>query len=226
MTIRPLFVFIVAAGLFLIGCSKNDGNDVSVVPDSTTPNTAATVVVSTEPPPKEVTRQQLFANGAPAANDECPVGLLDSNSSVSTVGLDEVLFGMTVNAASNAAEACLIPEGAATAECHYVRPVGGPDGVGFMVTNGTIERVDIISGSITTRSGAGIGKTEQQILDLFPGKIETTASPYGDGNWLAFIPSDADDQQFRVIWETDAEGVVTQFRSGRRPQVERHNGCG
>ncbi len=228
VTIRPLFAFIVAAGLFLLvitGCSSNDGNDVLVVPDSTIPAPAVTVVVQPPESTPSATRQVLFSSGAPPATEECPTGLLDSNSSVSTVGLDEVLFGMTVNAASTAAGVCLIADGEANADCHYVQPAGGPDGVGFMVTNGTIERVDIIAGTIATRSGAGIGKTEQQILDLFPGKIETTASPFGDGNQLAFIPSDADDQQFRVIWETDTDGVVTQFRSGRRPQVERINGC-
>ncbi len=215
-----------AAGLFLIGCSRNDGNDVLVVPESTIPATAVTVIVPDPPEPEPTaSRQTLFGIGAPPATEECPAGLLDNNSSVSTVGLDEVLFGMTVNAASDAAGVCLVPETAANGTCYYVRPVGGPDGIGFMVTNGTIERVDIIDGPITTRSGAGIGSTEQQILDLFPGKIETTTSPFGDGNWLAFIPSDADDQQFRVIWETNDEGVVTQYRSGRRPQVEQVNGC-
>ena len=140
MTIRPLFVFKVAAGLILLilsGCSGDDGNDVLVVPETTVAAPAATVVVTEAPPPTSVTRQTLFAEGAPAATDDCPAGLLDNNSSVSTVGLDEVLFGMTVAAASNATSACLVPEGAADRACHYVRPVGGPDGVGFMVTDGT-----------------------------------------------------------------------------------------
>ena len=217
-----------AAGLFLLilsGCSSNDGNEVLVVPETSVAAPAETVVVTEAPPVTQLTRVPFFASAAPAATDECPAGLLDNNSSVSTVGLDEILFGMTVNAASEASSSCLVPEGVADRACHYVRPVGGPDGVGFMVTEGTIERVDIISGPITTRSGAGIGTTEQEILDLFPGRIETSASPFGDGNLLTFVPVDADDQQFRVIWETDADGVVTQFRSGRRPQVERPNGC-
>ncbi len=215
-----------AAGLFFSGCSSSGDGDVLVLPATTQPVQApATVVVAEVEPEPVLQRQKLFAQAAPAATADCGPGLLDSNSSVSTVGLDEVLFGMTVARAAEASETCLVPEGEATQACHYVRPVGGPDGVGFMVTQGTIERVDIISGSITTRSGAGIGSTAQQILDLFPGKIETKPSPFGDGEWLSFIPSDTDDQQFRVVWETNNEGVVTRFRSGRRPQVENPSGC-
>lgn len=209
------------AALLFSACSSDPDDEVLVVPSSA-PQPGVSIAPVTEPPAPQ--RADLFAVGAPAATAECPVGGLDNNSSVSTVGLDEVLFGMTVNQAASAAGICLAPEGEALAACHYVRPVGGPDGVGFMVTNGTIERVDIISGTLTTRSGAGLSSTEQQILDLFPGKIETTAGAFG-GNQLAFIPSDADDQQFRVIWETNAEGQVVAFRSGRLPQVASAAGC-
>ncbi len=208
--------------LLFTSCSSDPDDEVLVVPSSA-PEPVVTIAPVTQPPaPPE--RADLFATAAPAATAECPVGGLDNNSSVSTVGLDEVLFGMTVNQAQSAAGICLVPENEVARDCYYVRPVGGPDGVGFMVTNGTIERVDIISGTLTTRSGAGLRSTEQQILDLFPGKIETTTGAFG-GNQLAFIPSDADDQQFRVIWETNADGNVVSFRSGRLPQVSSASGC-
>ncbi len=210
--------------LLLSACSNSDDDPVLVVPASTAAPTVTNAPIAA-PATTIIERTTLFAGPAPAATADCPAGLLDANSSVSTVGLDEVRFGMTIGQAQEAAQICLVAEGESARECHYVRPVGGPDGVGFMVTEGTIERVDVIAGGVTTRSGAGVGTTEQQILDLFGSKIEARPSPTGDGKWLLFIPTDIDDKAFRVIWEIDDAGETTQFRSGRLPQVEWANGC-
>lgn len=219
-----LFALLLWAVLLLGACSNSDDDPVLVVPASTAaPSPTSAPVVA--PATTTVQRVALFDSAAPIATDDCPGGLLDNNSSVSTVGLDEVRFGMTISQAEEAARVCLVAEGEAVRACHYVRPVGGPDGVGFMVTEGTIERVDIIAEGLTTRSGAGIGTTEQQILELFGAKIETRPNPLGVGNWLLFIPTDTDDQQFRVIWEVDEAGETSAFRAGRLPQVEWANGC-
>ena len=82
---------------------------------------------------------------------------------------------------------------------------------------GTIERVDITTEDITTRSGAGVGSTEEELAELFGDSLTTEASETG-GNQVIFTPSDDSDAQFRVIFETDGE-TVTSFRSGRVPQV-------
>ncbi len=89
-----------------------------------------------------------------------------------------------------------------------------------MVSQGTIERVDIVSGPITTRSGVGIGSPVERVVEIFGDQI----NPSGDGRTLVFIPSDESDAEFRVIFETDT-AVVTSLRSGRIPQV-RWNDCG
>jgi len=147
----------------------------------------------------------------------------DSNSSVSTVGIDAVTFGMTVFRAENAIGGKLVPIAGTDATCHVVRPGGGPNGVLLTVTAGTVERVDITTPDITTRSGAGVGMSEEGLASLFGDSLTTEASATG-GNRVIFTPSDAADAQFRVIFETDGS-TVTSFRSGRLPQVDPVTPC-
>lgn len=146
----------------------------------------------------------------------------DTNSSVSTVGIDAVTFGMTVARAENAVAGSFVPVGA-TGECYQVRPSGGPNGVLLTVTEGTVERVDITNPEITTRSGAGVGMTEDGLASLFGDRLTTETSSTG-GNRVIFTPSDPGDAAFRVIFETDGS-VVTSFRSGRLPQVDATTPC-
>lgn len=143
---------------------------------------------------------------------------------MSTVGIDAVTFGMTLNAAQNAIGGTFVPIAGTDAACHTVRPAGGPNGVVLTVTAGTIERVDITNPDITTRSGAGVGMSEEGLTSLFGDSLTTESSATG-GNRIVFTPSDASDAEFRVIFETDGE-TVTSFRSGRLPQVDPVSPCG
>lgn len=143
---------------------------------------------------------------------------------MSTVGIDRVVFGMTVNQAEKAIDGTLVAVSEVSdTQCYRVRPAGGPAGVEFTVTAGTIERVDLSNPSITTRSGAGVGSTEAELVELFGDRV-STESRAGGGNNVIFTPADASDAAFRVIFETDGT-TVTRFRSGRVPQVEAENPC-
>lgn len=148
----------------------------------------------------------------------------NSDSSVTTVGIDAVNFGMTIAQAGAAVNGEFVPVDGTNNECFRIRPAGGPLGVQLTVTQGTIERVDITTPDITTRSGAGVGMTEAGLRDLFGASLTTESSDTG-GNRVIFTPSDAEDAQFRVIFETDGE-TVTSFRSGRVPQILPTNACG
>ena len=95
-----------------------------------------------------------------------------------------------------------------------------------MVNNGTVARVDVLTGPVTTRSGAEIGMTEAEIHNLFPGKIEERQHFYIEGGkYLEFVPVDEADANFRVVFETDSDGVVLTYRAGRLPEVRWVEGC-
>ena len=148
---------------------------------------------------------------------------LGRNSSLSTVGLDTVAFGLTVNQASAQSGHEMIACGAVT-DCYRVTPADAPTGISFVVDNGTIERVDIVGESpITTLSGAGIGTTEEKLDDLFGDRLEREDLGAGRTD-VIFVPSDENDQEFRVVF-TVLDGVVETMRSGRVPLVLEHDAC-
>ena len=203
----------VASALFLAACGGEDpatevlGDTVTATESSTTTSTTTTTIATTTTEAFELTGLPEFT----------------SDSSVTTVGIDAVVFGMTVNQANEAVGGEFVPIGETNNECFLIRPAGGPLGVQLAVTLGTIERVDITNPDITTRSGAGVGMTEQGLADLFGASLTTV--PTSNGNQVIFTPSDEGDAQFRVIFETDGE-TVTSFRAGRVPQVEPTTPCG
>ena len=87
--------------------------------------------------------------------------------------------------------------------------------------NGEVVRVDISSGPITTKSGYGIGSTKDAIKEAFGSKIQESA----EGDQLTYVPLSDGDKNMRVIWELDAEGMVTSLRTGRVPHVTAKIGC-
>lgn len=152
---------------------------------------------------------------------------LTNQSKVYINGIGAVRVGMTVAEASKAAGTRLIrPSGyEANASCFYVKPQQ-PKNIGFMVTDKRISRVDVYRNSrITTLSGAKIGDTESRIKLLYPGRIQVTPHKYVQGgHYLTYLPKDASDKNYRVVFETDGKRV-TQFRAGQIPEVEYVEGC-
>ncbi len=212
---RPLVAALIA-GVLLAGCGGDESASVDSVPP-TTASTSTTSAPTTTAAPTTSTTTTTAPElvGAPA---------FDAASSVSTVGIDRVTFGMTVAQAETelGAEFVAVDE-AAGGDCYLVRPAGGPGGVELTVTSNTIERVDITTDLITTRSGAGVGMAETALFELFGDRL-SSAPREGGGNTITFTPVDAGDADFRVIFETDGS-TVTSFRSGRVPQVLPTRAC-
>lgn len=215
-TTRTLHAALFGAALLLLTACGGDDSDATVgtvAPASIAPTTVAPVTTTTTTIATTTTTEPDF-EGTPE---------FDTNSSVSTVGIDAVTFGMTLARAENAVAGSFVPVDAANQECYLVRPSGGPNGVLLTVTAGTVERVDVTNPEITTRSGAGVGMSEDGLYSLFGDNLTTESSDTG-GNRVVFTPSDSSDAEFRVIFETDGE-VVTSFRSGRLPQVDSTTPC-
>ena len=91
------------------------------------------------------------------------------------------------------------------------------------VMDGFIERVDITNPIITTRSGAGVGSSEADLVELFGDALEVEEIP--GGRQITFVPTDASDRAFRIIWVTDGQFVVS-MRAGRTAMVTPWAPCG
>lgn len=152
---------------------------------------------------------------------------LGSSDTITTGGFGPIRIGMNPQEANIAAGYGLAIKDFVDESCYYLGPEPVLDNLGFMVSNGTIARVDVFpGGTVTSRSGAKIGMTEAQIIGLFGDQIKPEPHKYvTGGKYLVFVPVDEADKNFRVVFETDANGVVTSFRAGRLPEVEWVEGC-
>lgn len=216
---------LVGLAVLMAACSGESDSDTTAASTTTvTPQTT-----TTSPPPPTTTTLFTPITLAPNSEGTVPVGAsLTQRSRISTVGMGPVLVGMTVAEAEAAAGMRLIGEldPDISPDCYFVRPESGIPGVQFMVYEGRIGRVDVFaSGTVTTRSGARVGMTEQEILDLFPGRIEAGLDYRADGEALVYVPVDEVDQDYRVVFEINNEGVVTGMRGGILPAVQLGEGC-
>lgn len=242
-------IVILSAALFVMTWG-DDGDQEDVATATTTTTSLASVTTSTAAPttiaptttttiPVECGTEGPAGDGstttstteAPTEDESTDAGSdtttslspsLGPNDSVSTVGFGEVDFGMTVRQAETAAGTRMIPCGPIGA-CYRVIPEVAPEGISFLVTDGTIERLDVVAGRVTTRSGVGIGTEQDRIIELFGDRIETAINDDSSVD-LIFVPQDEQDAQFRVIF-TVRDGIVETFRSGRLAQVTVPNPC-
>lgn len=197
---------VLVALLFAAACGGGGTDEPAATPTTAAPATISSTTTSTT-----TTTTTL----EPAPSDLGPP-TLDEASHLSTVGLDTVTFGMTVATAQEAAGTALVPLDP-LGDCYRVAPVDAPEGIVFVVSEGTIERADITAGPVTTRSGVGIGTPESRVVELFGDQIERQVGSDG-GVALVFVPRDPNDAAFRVVFDID-DGVVSSLRAGRVPLV-------
>lgn len=218
MTGRNLAVGVaIAVACCTAACTSSEPDRVIVDEGSVPPEaTATTTPPSTGPGDSPTT--------APPTTVELGPPALTDGSLVTTAGIDEVAFGMSVAEAAQAAGSPLLPlEGAdPDATCYRAAFEDGPLGLELTVVDDTVERLDVTDGVVTTRSGAGIGDTTAQLEELFGEQLEPSADPDGSGDVLTYVPTDESDRGTLIIFEIDG-GAVTAFRAGRTPVVS--TGC-
>ena len=214
---KRLTALALALALIAAACGGDDAAD-------TTTTTAAQTTTTTVAPTTTTTQATTTTTSTTTTLPVNPN--ISSSDTVTTRSFGPIRIGMNPQEANIAAGFGLALE-FIDDSCYYLLAEPVLDNVGFMVSDGTIARIDIFPGSkITTRSGAGIGMTEAQIIGLFGDKIETSAHPYvAGGKYLTFVPVDEADKNDRVIFETDENGIVTSFRAGRLPEVGWIEGC-
>lgn len=223
-TRRRRVVLVGIATLLLFGAGAACGSSGSGDEIATPPSTGFTARTDPVAPATEVPPPETTAPGT--VPPEVGLPTLVDTSTISTVGLDKVHFGMTVEEAQTAAGTLLVTEGPKDPSCYLAKPTEGAAGITFLISDGAVERVDIAAAPIATRSGAKVGSTEAQIKELYGDQIEVQPRADGlPGNALVFVPRDEADQDFRLVFTTDGT-TVTSYRAGRVPQVLAPTGCG
>ncbi|NER78148.1 MAG: hypothetical protein F6K42_00945 [Leptolyngbya sp. SIO1D8] len=170
------------------------------------------------------TMQEAIAAPHP---DELKTARVFQDAEVSLLGVGPIRIGMTLDEAANVLGLPLIPLGSnLSGECAYYQPDTKAQSLGLMAVDERIIRVDIWSGStLPTVSGVTIGTAEEKVLELYPGQIETAPNPYTQGEFLTLTPNDPELSLYRLVFETDADGNVVQYRTGQFPAVTWPDGC-
>jgi hypothetical protein len=142
---------------------------------------------------------------------------LTEDVEVTTVGIGDVTFGMTVEEAQVAAGPELARQDGGPENGWVVVPRDGPEGLTFVVSDERIERVDVTAPGVDTPSGAGVGMSQGELEELFPDRL--TATDVLGGRQYTFVPNDPGEADLRIIFLTDG-GDVVSYRAGRLPVVE------
>ncbi|WP_372016212.1 hypothetical protein [Pseudoxanthomonas sp. 10H] len=112
------------------------------------------------------------------------------------------------------------------AGCHYLFPHPRPAqgyGTGFMVEGGRFVRVDVDDPSTTAPGGGRIGMPSTEIAALYPGRIEERPHKYVEG--AKYLRVTREGGEAVLLFETDAQGRVQEWRIGLPPQVDYVEGC-
>lgn len=149
--------------------------------------------------------------------------VIDPDWRVEVTGYGPVRIGMSVDEVVEAlGGAVAVPE--ELGGCDYLFPRGWPEGISVMVVEGRVARIDVSRGQVKTAEGVGIGTTEQEILELYPGQVEVLPHKYTEGNYLIVSPAGPLEAEYRIVFETDG-AVVERYRVGVLPAVEWVEGC-
>jgi hypothetical protein len=141
-------------------------------------------------------------------------------------GLGQIQIGMTLDDAVNMGLLNENPN--MKTACDFIYPAVGagiPDGVSVMVVKGTIVRIDVDTGSVTTDEGAKIGDTEDHIKSLYGDDLKIEPHKYIEGGHYMTVAGDSASAGKALLFETDGKRV-TSFRGGRLPEVKWVEGCG
>lgn len=148
------------------------------------------------------------------------------NEPLRTTGLGPIQIGMTLADLEEAGLTPIAIEGSGQGACQYYRIKGNSEPIGLMAIDDRILRIDVWPGSlIETRSGAKIGSTETELVQMYRGQLEATANPVTLGKTIVFTPRNPGEDLFRLVFETDDRGRVVQYRAGQFPSVSWPGGC-
>jgi hypothetical protein len=104
------------------------------------------------------------------------------------------------------------------------KPEGG-QGISFMFEDGGFVRYDVDVPLHVAPGDLRVGDSMQDVLDAFPGGVETEPHKYVERAFIMIVPPE-DGGEGRLVLETDAAGIVTAWRIGVPPQVHYVEGCG
>ena len=112
------------------------------------------------------------------------------------------------------------------AACFHLSPAGQPTPahLAFMFENDLFVRYSVENAEMTAPGGGKRGMTEAELQKLYANALKATPHKYVEGGkYLAIGASGV--APSKLVFETDADGKVTEWRVGVMPQVDYVEGC-
>lgn len=215
---RRLFVcpLLAALVLALAACSP------SSAPEADTD----TVDVGLAPPPMDAAPSDAPADPVAAVPTGAPLGEYDP-AVVRYGGFGPADFGAGEEAVRMAWGRPLAPAGlAGSKECYYIEmdPRPASNAVAFMFEGAGFVRFDVFGTTPAAPGGFTVGALASDVLAAFGSRVEVQPHKYLEGGrYLTVSPEYG--EPGRLVFEVNAEGVVTQWRMGLPPQVHYVEGC-
>lgn len=111
--------------------------------------------------------------------------------------------------------------------CHHLWPAGrsAPADLAFMFEGDAFVRYSVESDEPVAPGGGRVGMDESALQGLYGQRLEASPHKYVEGGKVLTSPRDGGDVPSRLVFELDAEGVVTEWRVGLEPHVGYVEGC-
>lgn len=141
---------------------------------------------------------------------------------VTPIGIGPVRAGMTLAELRDALDSVRFSD-PDSMRCAYPKFSGLPDGVWVMVEQGIVGRIDVQKGDVPTAEGIRIGDTRAKVQATYGSRMRVVPHKYTDGQYLEI--SSPQDTMHLIVFETNVQGTVLRYRSGKVPQVRYVESC-
>lgn len=176
------------------------------------------------PPASDQPADDVPPATAPVPDDDIPPATSDGLARWD--GYDEARFGMSDEEVREVWDGELNGNTAEGESCFHLNPVGQPSIAWFalMFGDGQFVRYSVANDEMAAPGGGKRGMAVAQIEQLYPGRIEQQNHKYVQGGHYLRIEQTGGGDSV-LIFETDADGTVTEWRVGVPPQVDYIEGC-
>lgn len=173
-------------------------------------------------PPPDSSRADSVAVAGGSGSTPAPPTPTPAAMVVTPTGIGPVRAGMTLAALRDALDSVRFTD-ADSMRCAYPKFSGLPEGVWVMVEEGIVGRIDVQKGDVPTAEGIRIGDTKTKVQSTYGSRVRVVPHKYTDGQYLEI--SSPQDTTHLIVFETNVQGTVLRYRSGKVPQVRYVESC-
>lgn len=213
---KPALPMLAVLALALGACADRDADDA----------TAPAAAPVADQPTDDVPPANAPQPTTPAPASTTAAGAMPAEGTITFAGFGPARFGAGAEAVRQAWGRELNASPGQDAVCYYLIPQSPPgEGyvVAFMIEAGKFARIDVAREVVTAPGGGEIGMSADQIESLYA-DVKRQGHKYVEGGEYLRV-ADPEGGEGVLVFETEADGIVDEWRIGVPPQVDYVEGC-